>query len=48
MPARGPGRVLSGGKIGLRQMQWTVGRYRNLRVYALKPAAVTGGPAGRK
>lgn len=30
------GPVWAGGKIGLRQMQWTVGRYRNFRVYALK------------
>jgi len=27
-----------GGKIGFRQMQWTVARYRNLRVWELKPA----------
>lgn len=31
------GAVLEGGKIGLRQMKWTVARYRNFRVYALKP-----------
>lgn len=29
------GPVWAGGKIGLRQMQWTVGRYRNFKVYAL-------------
>lgn len=29
------GPVWAGGKIGLRQMQWTIGRYRNFRVYAL-------------
>jgi hypothetical protein len=32
-PRYGP--VYGGGKIGLRQMQWTVGRYRNLRVWKL-------------
>ncbi len=31
------GPVWAGGKIGLRQMQWTVGRYRNFRVYGLNP-----------
>lgn len=30
------GPVLGGGEIGLRQMQWTVGRYRNFRVYGLQ------------
>ena len=30
------GPVLGGGKIGLRQMQWTVGQYRNFRVYELR------------
>ncbi|MBI5693959.1 MAG: DUF1961 family protein [Verrucomicrobia bacterium] len=29
------GPVWAGGKIGFRQMQWTVGRYRNFRVHAL-------------
>ncbi len=29
------GPVLGGGKIGFRQMQWTVARYRNFRVFAL-------------
>lgn len=33
------GPVWAGGKIGLRQMQWTVGRYRNFRVYGLAPPA---------
>lgn len=36
------GPVWAGGKIGLRQMQWTVARYRDFRVYALpveKPEA---------
>jgi hypothetical protein len=33
------GPVWAGGKIGLRQMQWTVGRYRNFRVFALPPGA---------
>ena len=33
------GPVWTDGRIGLRQMQWTNGRYRNFRVYALKPAA---------
>lgn len=28
------GRVLGSGKIGFRQMQWSVGNYRNFRVYA--------------
>lgn len=32
------GPVWAGGKIGLRQMQWTIGRYRNFRVFALPPA----------
>ncbi|MGC9347927.1 MAG: DUF1961 family protein [Anaerolineae bacterium] len=31
------GPVHGGGKIGLRQMQWMVARYRNLRVWQLKP-----------
>ncbi len=31
------GPVYEGGKIGLRQMQWTVGRYRNFRVWELLP-----------
>jgi hypothetical protein len=31
------GPVYGGGKIGMRQMQWTVGRYRNLRVWQLRP-----------
>jgi hypothetical protein len=30
------GAVHGGGKIGLRQMQWTVARYRNLRVWELE------------
>jgi hypothetical protein len=43
------GPVLGGGKIGLRQMQWTAGRYRNLRVYELgadraAPGQGTTGP----
>jgi hypothetical protein len=29
------GPVLGGGKIGLRQMQWTQAQYRNFRVHAL-------------
>jgi len=34
------GPVLNDGKIGLRQMSWTVARYRDFRVYAVdKPAA---------
>jgi hypothetical protein len=33
---RRAGPIWAGGKIGLRQMQWTVGRYRNFQVYALK------------
>ncbi len=33
------GSVFTDGRIGLRQMQWTNGRYRNFRVYALKPSA---------
>jgi hypothetical protein len=32
------GPVYGGGKLGLRQMQWTVARYRNLRVWELQPA----------
>lgn len=35
------GPVWAGGKIGLRQMQWTAGRYRNFRVFGLPPAAGT-------
>ncbi len=31
------GEVYSGGKIGLRQMQWTEARYRNFAVYELNP-----------
>ena len=31
------GPVYGGGKIGHRQMQWTVGRYRNFRVWELRP-----------
>jgi hypothetical protein len=31
------GPVYGGGKIGLRQMQWTVARYRNFRVWELPP-----------
>lgn len=31
------GPVYKGGKIGLRQMQWTVAKYRNFRVWELKP-----------
>jgi hypothetical protein len=30
------GPVLEGGKVGLRQMQWTAGRYRNFRVHKLR------------
>jgi hypothetical protein len=30
------GPVLGGGKIGFRQMQWTIARYRGLRVYELR------------
>lgn len=30
------GNPLKGGKIGLRQMQWTEARYRNFRVYAMR------------
>lgn len=36
------GPAWAGGKIGLRQMQWTVGRYRNFRVYALVPSPGAG------
>jgi hypothetical protein len=33
------GPVYGGGKFGLRQMQWTVARYRNLKIWELGPAA---------
>jgi len=35
------GPVLGGGKIGLRQMQWTSALYRNLRVYELQAEGAT-------
>jgi len=35
------GPVYGGGKFGLRQMQWTVARYRNLKMWRLTPAADT-------
>jgi hypothetical protein len=33
------GPVYGGGKFGLRQMQWTVARYRNLKIWRLEPSA---------